>query len=78
MTNQSDSKKVSAATDDYPVVPPPSSMQVMAEGKVVLYNPDGKALVRKIGYIMGDRKEPRPVDRGQVKPPPPPAPPSKG
>ena len=36
--------------DDRPVVPPPASVQVDHERKPVLYLPDGKVLVRKVGF----------------------------
>ena len=38
-----------ASTGDPHVVPPPASMTV-ADRKIILYNADGQALVRKVGF----------------------------
>lgn len=38
------------ACDDAPIVPPPATVVVEHERKPVLYTPDGKALVRKVGF----------------------------
>lgn len=44
--------KKQKAENDYepPVIPPPSSMAVDLERKPVLHLPDGRVLVRKIGF----------------------------
>jgi hypothetical protein len=36
--------------EDMPVVPPPSSLRVDLERKPVLYLPDGRVLVRRVGF----------------------------
>lgn len=38
------------AGDDYNVVPPPSSVQVEAEPRIVLFQADGTPLKRQIGF----------------------------
>lgn len=44
-------KPVCDDTEDAPIIPPPSTMTVYIERKPVLYLPNGKALVRKIGFL---------------------------
>ena len=36
--------------EDQPIVQPPSSAQVTADKRIVLYDSNGTPLVRKIGY----------------------------
>jgi hypothetical protein len=38
------------SSDDQPIVPPPSSMDVDLVRTPVLFLPDGKVLVRRIGF----------------------------
>lgn len=42
--------KPRAQTDDAPVVPPPASVTVDYDRQPVLHLPDGRVLVRKIGF----------------------------
>ena len=37
-------------SDETPIVPPPSSVTVDMDRKPVLYLPDGRAVVRRIGF----------------------------
>jgi hypothetical protein len=43
-------------SDDFPVIPPPSSATVDMERKPLLYLPDGRVLVQRIGF----NTQPRP------------------
>lgn len=42
--------KPKASDDYYPVISPPSSMTVDLERKPILYLPNGKVLVRRVGF----------------------------
>lgn len=43
-------KAARLCAEDYPVVPPPSTVSVQHDYKPVLYTADGKVLVRRAGY----------------------------
>jgi hypothetical protein len=44
-------KTPKAGWDDEFVIPPPSSVDVSPDKKIILYKPDGTPLIRPIGFI---------------------------